>query len=705
MPDIKELAIISPRHIKCRTRIGSLQHSCGCGTLDSSLLKEKRMRKVGADFVLTRGGKETLKASELRRLSLFPFLVTGKFLFPFMLVGVALFLCLGASGSPVAHVHEAWALDPSPYYTVTPLALPDGTIIEEVIINGPPVPPPGFELERQAVSLLEFGSVAGVNILTEVPAFNWVFGCSAVSGAMIAGYYDRSGWSNIYTGPTNSGVMPLNNGSWPIWSDGHTTYPSCPLIASKNGVDGRATHGSIDDYWVQYNSGTADPYITNAWTQHAWGDAIGDYMKTSQSAFGNTDGSTSFYNWNNSASPLTCTDMVTYGIDIYDGTYGRKLFYEARGYTVTDCYNQKTDNTIANGFSFANFKAEIDAGRPVMLNLAGHTIVGVGYDDSSNLVYIHDTWDYSNHTMTWGGSYSGMALQTVSIVNLQTPSGSAPTVTTSAATSVTSTTATVNGTVNPNGSSTTAYFQYGTTISYGSTTASQSMGSGTSAVAASANLTGLATGVTYHFRIVATNSAGTSYGSDMTFTPSSTSTAPTVTTSAATSVTSTTATLNGTVNPNGSSTTAYFQYGTTISYGRTAPSKGSIVMGSGTSAVAASANLTGLATGVTYHFRIVATNSAGTSYGSDMTFTASSTPPSNYTLVVTSYPIKSGSVTLSPPGGSYSAGTQVTLTAKPVLSRVFTGWSGDATRTITGTTNPITLTMPSSNVTVTANFK
>jgi len=150
-------------------------------------------------------------------------------------------------------------------------------------------------------------------------------------------------------------------------------------------------------------------------------------MKTSQSAFGNIDGSTTFYNWASSASPLTCGDMATNGIDTQDGTYGRKLFYEARGYTVTDCYNQKTDNTIAGGFSFAQYKAEIDAGRPVMLNLEGHTVVGVGYDDSSNLVYIHDTWDYSNHTMTWGASYSGMGLLSVSIVNLLAESS--PTIT------------------------------------------------------------------------------------------------------------------------------------------------------------------------------------------------------------------------------------------------------------------------------------
>lgn len=333
------------------------------------------------------------------------------------LVGGILFsLCFGAGETFVAN---AQTVETSPekgkYYSVTIERLSDGKAFEKACINGPPVPPLGFEVERQAVSLPVPDRAAGTSVLT-VPAFNWVFGCSAVSGAMIAGFYDRSGYADMYTGPTNGGVMPLDNSSWPSWSDGSSTYQSCPLVASKSGVDGRVSEGSIDDYWIQYGSTASDPYITGGWTQHTWGDAIGDYMMTSQSAFSNSDGSTTFYNWSGSASPLTCDVMASYALP--DGTLGRKHFYEARGYTVTDCYNQKTDNTIAGGFSFAQFKSEIDAGRPVMLNLEGHTVVGVGYDDTSNLVYIHDTWDYGNHTMTWGGSYSGMTLLSVSIVNL-----------------------------------------------------------------------------------------------------------------------------------------------------------------------------------------------------------------------------------------------------------------------------------------------
>jgi len=199
---------------------------------------------------------------------------------------------------------------------------------------------------------------------------------------MIAGYYDNNSYTNMYTGPTNGGVMPITDTSWSTWSDGFVTYPNNPLIASHQWVDGRTIKGSIDDYWVQYDSSATDPFIGN-WTEHTWGSAIGDYMKTSQSAYNSTDGSTWFYN-NDNNSKLTCTAMESiyyapFGrfVSAFDGTYGRKEFYEARGYSVSDCYNQKTDNKVTGGFSLADFQAEIDAGHPVLLNLEGHSIVGL----------------------------------------------------------------------------------------------------------------------------------------------------------------------------------------------------------------------------------------------------------------------------------------------------------------------------------------
>ena len=145
----------------------------------------------------------------------------------------------------------------------------------------------------------------------------------------------------------------------------------------------------------------------------------------------------------------------------------------------------------------------------------------------------------------------------------QPASAAAPTATTQAASSITSTSAQLNSYVNPNGASTTIYFQYGLTTSYGSTTTSGSIGTSTGNYGTT--VSGLTANTVYHFRIVAYSSGGTSYGGDLTFTTSPQP--PTATTQAASSITSASAQLNSYVNPNGASTTIYFQYGLTTSYG------------------------------------------------------------------------------------------------------------------------------------------
>lgn len=97
------------------------------------------------------------------------------------------------------------------------------------------------------------------------------------------------------------------------------------------------------------------------------------------------------------------------------------------------------------------------------------------------------------------------------------PATNQPGATTAAPQNVTATTAVVTGTVNPRGLPTTAYFQYGTTPAYGSRTPDQAVGNGTTVVAVSATLAGLAPNTTYHYRVVAVNSAGTNRGADRTF--------------------------------------------------------------------------------------------------------------------------------------------------------------------------------------------
>ena len=192
-----------------------------------------------------------------------------------------------------------------------------------------------------------------------------------------------------------------------------------------------------------------------------------------------------------------------------------------------------------------------------------------------------------------------------------------PALVTLSATAVTRTNATLNGMVNPNGYPTTAWFQWGTTTNYGYLTPVTGMGDGTNALPVSALVAGLTLGTTYHFRAAATNVAGVVYGSDHSLTALP---PPEVWTLPATAVTTTSATLNGTVNPNGSPTAAWFQWGTTTNYGNLTSVT---ALGSGTTALPLSAPLAGLTPGVTYHFRVAATNDYGLAYGSDQSFTTS----------------------------------------------------------------------------------
>ncbi len=182
-----------------------------------------------------------------------------------------------------------------------------------------------------------------------------------------------------------------------------------------------------------------------------------------------------------------------------------------------------------------------------------------------------------------------------------------------------STSATLNGHIDPlgGGEITDCHFEYGTSTSYGNS-ASCAEGNSFSAPAdVHADVTGLTTNTTYHFRLVASNAKGTSVGPDQTFSPSyvfGLSTEP------PTNVTGTGATLNGSLDPKGDDTHYYFQYGTTTTYGKTTTAPPGVDAGSTSGNTQLLFDLTDLSPFTTYHYRVVATNSAGTSFGNDLTF-------------------------------------------------------------------------------------
>jgi hypothetical protein len=134
----------------------------------------------------------------------------------------------------------------------------------------------------------------------------------------------------------------------------------------------------------------------------------------------------------------------------------------------------------------------------------------------------------------------------------------------------------------------------------------------------SRSVTGLSPSTTYYYRVRAYNGYGTSGNSNVVSVTTLTPTGrPVVITKPATLITSHSARLNGTVDPHGLSTTIYFQYGRITSYGSRTPNQTK----TGNNYQNVIANISGLSAGTTYHFRIVGTNTAGTRYGTDRTFT------------------------------------------------------------------------------------
>jgi hypothetical protein len=212
-----------------------------------------------------------------------------------------------------------------------------------------------------------------------------------------------------------------------------------------------------------------------------------------------------------------------------------------------------------------------------------------------------------------------------------------PSVTTGTATVITTNSATLNGSANPNGISATGWFRYapsspgtcndvfGTRVPFIGGT---SLGSGNAPVPFSEALLGLNPGTTYYVCAIAQNSSGMSFGSVVSFVTAGG--APSVTTGPASGISSTAATLNGTANPNSFSTSGWFRYSTADpgtcndTFGTRAPAAGGSALGGGSSPVAYAHSIGGLVNGTTYFVCAIANNSFGTTFGSVVSFTAAS---------------------------------------------------------------------------------
>ena len=326
-----------------------------------------------------------------------------------------------------------------------------------------------------------------------------------------------------------------------------------------------------------------------------------------------------------------------------------------------------TNNTYYSYLDSSGITQTRPYGSRIWGQLAGHT-------HPWKLQVDHPTWSNGGPVIAYPRNFGGVRIGIVKVTS-DTPAGvdySGPMVATEAATNVSPISATLNGYLASLGTSSSVQvsFEWGTTTSYGFETTPQSM-SGPGSF--SFNLTGLTDKTTYHFRAKAVG-AGTTPGSDMTFTAS---TVPlTVITNDATNLATTSATLNGNLAVLGTATSVNvsFEWGLTTSYGNVTTPEARTATGT------FSANLTGLTANTPYHYRAKA-DGDGTTYGSDVTFT---TDPIS-APAVTSNPATSITTTSATLNGNLAAlGTATSVV-------VSFEW-GTATGSYTQTTDGQTLT-------------
>ena len=236
-----------------------------------------------------------------------------------------------------------------------------------------PVPPPGISRGLRAPLLA--GLTGTGTIIPGVPAYLWHHGCGPTAVGMVVGYWDAHGFPDLVPGDAST--------------------PTAAVMAMIANDSGNPTCGGSGDHYQDYacprddGSPTAIPDRSSTGGAHA-SNCVADFMRTSWSSAGNCYG----WSWGTDVLPA----FVNY------------VRHVAPQYTPF-----ATNSTFA-GFSWDMYKAEIDAGRPVVLLVdtdgnggTDHFVTAIGYyeDTGQPQFAIYDTWDYTVHWFPWHGLGSG----------------------------------------------------------------------------------------------------------------------------------------------------------------------------------------------------------------------------------------------------------------------------------------------------------
>ena len=316
----------------------------------------------------------------------------------------------------------------------------------------------------------------------------------------------------------------------------------------------------------------------------------------------------------------TNTAGTSYGIDVSSLT-------EATAATVTTQAVTAIGTTTATGNGDITALGSSNAtAYGVCWNTAGTPTIGDSFTDEGAASSAPGAFTSSMTGLSSGTTYYVRAYVTDAAGTIYgnqvsfTTTGQAPTVTTQAVTAIGTTMADGNGNITDLGAPNPTAHGVCWSTSVNPTTADSKTDKGAASAtgAFASHMTGLSPGVTYYVRAYATNTTGTAYGTQVSFTARSS--APTVTTQAVTAITKTTATGNGNITYLGTTTpTAYGVCWNTTGVPSIHDDKtDEVPPAPGTGAFTSS--ITGLRPGTDYYVRAYATNTTGTSYGSEVSF-------------------------------------------------------------------------------------
>ena len=269
-----------------------------------------------------------------------------------------------------------------------------------------------------------------VLLANAMPEAEYMYGCTPTALGMLLGYYDLYGYrgtdlSNIIEGVVALKSRGTDGNAYDM--DAFDTVLGRAIASeeyvyrfhSRNGTE--TTPAQELEYTFKPDGRTLN---TDEW------NCIADYIGTGQFWRGNGNLSTSIaygsieelyeYEFNEPISDGTTTKQVRYlyttmlyGLDLYLLSRGYALDYEITGsYPVDVC---------GGDFTFEDYMYEIDSGRPVMISIEGHSMVGYGYNAATREIVFDDCYR-AGQSMAWDGTYSysgaNRALQTITVVGI-----------------------------------------------------------------------------------------------------------------------------------------------------------------------------------------------------------------------------------------------------------------------------------------------